>query len=788
MEAEAAKCNRADETLESQNRLLNALLDNLQVGVFLVEAPTGKPILANRHATDLLGRGILNGAGKNTLAQTYKAFRFGTNDYYPQDQMPIVRGMYGESHYVDDMVVEKPDGTRVLLEVFGSSVTDKQGNVVASLVSFSDISERKQFEKKLQQTLAMLETAIKQSPSGVIIADAPDVRIRFANAAAFAIRGETQQQLTEIDVAEHAIRWQTFYPDGSPYVPEDLPLSKAVLKGQISKNVEVIIRHESGKEHWVSANAAPIRDPNGTVRAGIVVFHDITDRVQAEAALRESEEKFRTLVEQSPLGISLIGKNGHYSYTNPQFRDMFGYSLEDIPTGTEWFKKAYPDKGYRQKVISAWITDQKQTKIGQARPRVFSVKCKNGSRKEIHFRSVTLKNLDQFVIYEDITEKAKLERELQQAQKFEAIGTLAGGMAHDFNNLLMGIQGRSSLMAVDLESTHPHFEHLTAIEKYIRSATDLTKQLLGFARGGKYEAKLIDINELMLSSSGMFGRTKKEIQIHIKTHEPSPVVKADQRQLELVFLNLYVNAWQAMPDGGELYIETKIVTLDNEYCKLYQAKPGRYGKVSVTDTGIGMDGVTRQQIFDPFFTTKEKGRGTGLGLASAYGVIKNHGGMITAYSEIGHGTTFNIYLPLSGGEVHREATMEEKLTKGTETILLVDDEEMIIDVGQAMLKKLGYRVLIAKGGQQAVNAVIDMGDKIDLIILDLIMPKMDGGKAFDRIREIQPGMPVMLASGYSINGQAQEIVRRGCSGFIQKPFHISELSQKVRQILDAANR
>jgi two-component system cell cycle sensor histidine kinase/response regulator CckA len=383
-------------------------------------------------------------------------------------------------------------------------------------------------------------------------------------------------------------------------------------------------------------------------------------------------------------------------------------------------------------------------------------------------------------------ENRRLHEQLQVAQKMEALGTLAGGIAHDFNNLLMGIQGRSSLMATDLEPSHPHQEHISAIEDYIRSATELTRQLLGFARGGKYEVKPTEINDLVLASSAMFGRTRKEIQIHTKVDDKPLVVEADKRQIEQVLLNLYINAWQAMPGSGELYLETKIEQVTDDRCKIHQIAPGDYAKISVTDTGIGMDEATMQRIFDPFFTTKEKGRGTGLGLASAYGIIRNHHGMILVQSQTGAGTTFDIFLPLSEKNVRQESHEETGPIQGEETILLVDDEEMIIEVGQAMLEKLGYRVVTARGGEAALAEIGKSNNHFDLVVLDLIMPGMDGGQVFDSIRKRRPDLPVMLSSGYAINGQAEDIMQRGCDGFIQKPFNITELSQKIRQILDAA--
>jgi len=282
----------------------------------------------------------------------------------------------------------------------------------------------------------------------------------------------------------------------------------------------------------------------------------------------------------------------------------------------------------------------------------------------------------------------------------------------------------------------------------------------------------------------MFGRTKKDITIREKYDPDLCTVEADQGQIEQVLLNLYVNAWHAMPAGGDIYLETNNVILDESYIKPYKVQPGRYAKISITDTGVGMDETIRRRVFEPFFTTKEMGRGSGLGLASAYGIIKNHGGIINVYSEKGHGTTFTIYLPASEKKIVREKGMSVMMVKGTETILFVDDEEMIRNVGQELLEELGYKVLIARDGEEAVNIYKANKDGIDLVILDMIMPGTGGGEAYDRLKGIDPGIRVLLSSGYSINGEAAKILERGCSGFIQKPFDMQGLSTKIREILD----
>jgi two-component system cell cycle sensor histidine kinase/response regulator CckA len=386
-------------------------------------------------------------------------------------------------------------------------------------------------------------------------------------------------------------------------------------------------------------------------------------------------------------------------------------------------------------------------------------------------------------VLRDITEQERLQEQLQKAERMQSIGTLAGGIAHDFNNLLMGIQGRTSLMLADVEKSHSFYAQLHGIEDHVKRAVDLTNQLLGFAMGGKYQVAPADLNHLIRENASMFGRTKKELSINFKLQENIWPAEVDKNQIDQVLLNLYVNAWQAMPGGGELYIQTKNCRLDERCVKPFNVEPGKYVEISVRDSGVGMDEETRKRIFDPFFTTKERGRGTGLGLASAYGIIKNHDGIISARSEKGKGATFTIYLPASDRPVSEIEIAPEEQLSGSGTILLIDDEEMILDVGKALLEKLGYRVLAADGGRQGLEIYRRNSAEIELVILDMIMPEMNGAETYERLKEMDPRVKVLFSSGYTMSSVAKDILKQGSHSFIQKPFDLKKLSHTVRQSL-----
>ncbi len=555
---------------------------------------------------------------------------------------------------------------------------------------------------------------------------------------------------------------------------------------QREREEQVPARHESsvilpdGQVCPVEVSVSSI-DTEGN-KTFIIYLYDITQRRQAEAALRESESRYRRIFENTGTAMVILEKDKRISLVNDEFEKLTEFSKQELEGRMLWMELI--KETHRDRMIG--YHDLRRQQPDAAPKQYFSqIVTKSGQTKDTLIRVDLMQETMQSVAsLIDISDRKKLEEQFLQAQKMDALGTLAGGIAHDFNNILMGIQGYASLAMLKTDSADDRYEKLSGIEKLVQSGAELTRQLLGFARGGKYELLPTNLNRLVTKVTQLFGRTKKEISIQWQLQDNLWSVEVDRGQIEQVLLNLLVNAGQAMPTGGDLSLESANIVLGESHSTIYSIPPGDYVRLSVQDTGVGMDEATKQRAFDPFFTTKEKGRGSGLGLASAYGIIKNHGGYINIESEPGKGATFIIYLPASLKTPIEDKKSFTTATRGTETILVVDDEEVVARVSKEMLESLGYHVYLAGSGQEAFAVYMEKWRKIDLVILDMILPGISGGDTFDRLKDINPEVKVLLSSGYSVEGQATQILERGCKGFIQKPVKMNSLAKKVREILD----
>ncbi|MBW2112574.1 MAG: PAS domain S-box protein [Deltaproteobacteria bacterium] len=749
---------RFEKELEYQKKSLESIL--LHSGLPIVTVDREHRVLScNRYFEDLFQFKESELTGKNldeTLARTESMDEAGRYTQVALKGDPI----HGTGKRY------RKDGTAVDVEFFGVPIIVDHEHVGAYGI-YIDIGKRTRLEEELRNSETLLQNTLEAIPDLLTVHDR-DLRVVLSN-------WHGHEYIPPEERAGSPYCYQVYMHRDRPCEPchaKEVFETGRPVRLEKTNPVDGITRE---------INVYPVFDDAEKVVMVAEHIRDITEMTEARNALQKSEQKYRLLIENATDAI-FIAQDGVIKFENPRAVEMTGYPAEELAR-IPFVNFIHPED--RDLVDERHLKRLKGERLPPRYP--FTIINRSGEEISVELNAVLIEwegRPATLNFLRDITEQKRLEAQFQQAQRMESLGTLAGGIAHDFNNLLMAMQGRASLLLMDKDSSHRDFEHLKGIEGYVESAAELTKQLLGFARGGKYEVRRTDLNELIQKQNQMFGRTRKEITMREKFQEDLWPVEVDRGQMEQVLLNLYVNAWHAMPGGGDLYVETENLILDETYVQPFSIEPGRYVKVSVTDTGVGMDEATRKRIFDPFFTTKEMGRGTGLGLASVYGIVKNHGGFINVYSEKGHGTTFTIYLPASEGEVDEEKEATRDLLRGSETILLIDDEPMILEVAGELLEQLGYRVLRAGGGKEAVGVYEKNSDRIDLVIVDMIMPNMGGGETYDTLREINPDVKVILSSGYSINGQAQEILNRGCDGFIQKPFKIKELSHKLRQVLD----
>ena len=638
--------------------------------------------------------------------------------------------------------------------------------------------ERRQEKALLKESEALYRTAIEHSNDGVIIL-AGDERF-YCNKKYLEILGYTSRE----EISDKPL-FKVVHPDDMEMVADHARRRQRGEQAPSSYECRLVRKNGTTVHVAISASAIVYKDRP----ASLGFIRDITEQKKAEEALRSSEGNLRTILDSVNDAIFIHNMDGKIIDMNSKMLEMYRVTREEVFSMSIENDFSTPDNplGMLRGVWDSVIKGEKKAFEWKAR------RPHDGSsfHVEVFLGKITLAGADAILAtVHDITERKRieeerlgLERRLLDAQKLESVGTLAGGIAHDFNNLLMGIQGYVSLMIYDMDISHPHFQKLKNIEELVRSGSDLTGKLLGFAQRGKYEVRSTDLNALINETADMFGRTKKEITIHKDLAGGLPRVEVDRGQIEQVLVNLYLNAWQAMPGGGDLYLRTKSVLLEEVHTMRYSARPGKYVKVTVSDTGVGMDEATQRRIFEPFFTTREMGRGSGLGLASAYGVIKNHSGIIEVSSERERGTTFTIYLPVHDREPRLEKSAPVSKRKGSGTVLVVDDQEMLLEISSAMLQALGYEVLSAGSGQKAVDLYAGRMGSIDIVILDMVMPGLSGEATYDRLKEMDPDVKVILSSGYSLDGQAAHILERGCNGFIQKPFNLEALSKKINEVL-----
>jgi len=503
------------------------------------------------------------------------------------------------------------------------------------------------------------------------------------------------------------------------------------------------------------------------------------------------EDRLRSVLNSVPdVLFSMSRDGGQVHYISPAAAQVFGYGAEEVRADTDvWYRRVSPEDeaSVRASLELAVATGKSQTVEYRFRHRDESVRGIQTTFVPVSDGSGVVSRVDG--ISRDVTQQRRLEEQFRQAQKMEAVGQLAGGVAHDFNNLLTVITSYGDLLLSDLEATDPRRKDVEEIRKAALGAAGLTRQLLAFSRQQVLEPRVLELNAIVSSAEKMLQRLIGEDIGLVTVLAPDlGAVKADPGQLEQVIMNLAVNARDAMPEGGKLTLETANMELDATYTAEHTpVRPGAYVVLSVSDTGVGMDEQTKRRIFEPFFTTKEQGKGTGLGLATVYGIVKQSGGFIWVYSEVGHGTTFKVYFPRvdEPADVAQRAATLPASVRGTETVLLAEDAAALRAVARRVLERGGYTVLEAPSGKTALDLAVEHDGRIHLLITDVIMPEMSGRQLAERLKEQRPELKVLFVSGYTDDSIIRHGILEPGIAFLQKPFSPEVLARKVREVLDS---
>lgn len=626
--------------------------------------------------------------------------------------------------------------------------------------------------KKILEKEAQYHELFDTINSGIVVHDV-DGNIVEANNAACKLFGMKKKKLLNEKI--------TFLTEESEHTKQKTYFTQVVNNTNNVKSFESILKTNDNTKFYAELKSKLVSFQGKDVIQTFI--NDITRKQELENNLRESREKYRILIESSILGIYIV-QTGSIKFTNEMFRKISGYSNNELGN-IEFFDLV--DVEDRSKILSHHERLEKGEKTNFRDEIRLIRKDKKRCWCELHVSNIIINQKNAVFGYMiDISDRKNLELQLLENQKLKSLGTLAGGIAHDFNNLLGGILGYSSLLLSDISDNHPFYNDIQAIAETAKRGAELSNRILAFARGGKYQVTKININTIINDVVAILSHSlDKSVIIETNLENNIWIVHGDSRQIHQAIHNICLNARDAMPEGGKLTINTKNITIhqahDNNTSSLAQ---GDYIKIIIKDTGFGMDKKTKQRIFEPFFTTKPQGEGTGLGMSMVYGIVKNHNGYINIESEVGKGTSIIIFLPkIKEKQLNNNKNMNNS---NSQLILFVDDEDIIREVGEKMLNRGGYKVLLAENGKKAVEIFKKNQERISLVIIDIIMPILDGMEASKILRSIKPDIDIIFTSGYGPEDRPDLLQLNG-EYFIKKPFQTEMFIEKVREILSKAN-
>ena len=624
-------------------------------------------------------------------------------------------------------------------------------------------------------------------PVGVVV-HAGDTSIILSNPEAANILGLTHEQMSGKKSIDP--EWRFVHEDSTVMKVEDYPVSKVVsTRKPLHDYVLGINRPDRNHVTWVIVNATPVFSADSELEKIVINFVDITYNKQAEAALRDTlkrEQFLGDIIRNASVSVVVGYPDGGIDMTNTAFLELTGFSEEELKT-IDWNTNLTPPEW--REYETAKLEELHRTKSAVAYEKEYI--RKDGSRVPIelvvHPQLDNEEKITSYVAFiRDITDRKRTDEQALETQKMEAIATLAGGIAHEFNNALMGVMGNIELLKMDLPEDERRDKSFEAMKDSGHRMSRLTDQLLAYARGGKYQARDLKLDDFTIETLPILQHDlNPEVRVETRFQKDISYIKADPTQIQMVLSAIMANSNEAIEDEGTIRIGAENKDIDEDFVKQHPGlKPGLYVRLTIEDDGKGMDEETKDGIFEPFFTTKFQGRG--MGMAAVYGIVKSHDGAIVVDSEPGKGTVVHIYLPAVEAKEGAKAVKqpEAEIAMGEGTILVIEDEEPLVGLFREILERLGYRVLLARTGKEAVELARTFDGQIDLALLDIKLPDMDGGRVYPLIMEARPDLKVIVCSGYSLHGPAQDILDAGAEGFIQKPFLIAPFAEKLKEVLE----